>query len=138
MKKSILLLGFSITALCGLGQADIAGVFGHQRTAGRFCGWAPGLGSIPGSLEVRNDFNFPITFHTNNSQRLYIDNTVGAVLGNVGIGGAFNSFFRPYSLLHIAQDNYMNTAGSVRNWMAPGPPSTYATTSGTGMLISNG
>lgn len=82
--------------------------------------------------------NTPIRFGTFGNQRIYVDNTAGGVLGNVGIGSSFNPFFRPFSLLHIAQDNNINTAGSIRNWMAPGAPSTYANTTGTGMLISNG
>lgn len=140
MKKSILLLGFSITALCGFGQADIAGVLGHQRTAGRFCGWAPGLGSIPGSLEIRNDFNFPITFHTNGFQRLKLNHSVsydinGASGTNLsregylllGKNNNFSSTANPiykegaFSLLHLNGYNG-NTIDELgyRNWMQTG------------------
>lgn len=100
----------------------------------------PGLAitSANNFLGTTSTNNTPIRFGTFGNQRIYVDNTASGVLGNVGIGSSFNPFFRPFSLLHIAQDNNINTAGSIRNWMAPGAPSTYANTTGTGMLISNG
>jgi hypothetical protein len=57
MKKNILFLCCSAITINSFSQSDVSGPFlGHQRTAGRFCGWAPGLGSVAGSFDVKNEF----------------------------------------------------------------------------------
>jgi len=57
-----------------------------------------GFGFFAKPLEIRNDFNRPITLHTNSEQRMHISENVGVNQGFVGIG---NSFSAPQSRLHI-------------------------------------
>ena len=84
----------------GFGQSDVSGPFlGHQRQAGRFVGWSPGFGSVAGPLQIRNDFNEPITFHTNSAQRMHINGNVSAI--NQGFVGIGTNFTAPQSRLHI-------------------------------------
>lgn len=66
----------------------------------------------PATIGTNATWNSPLGFLTNGFQLLYIDNNAGGVLGNVGIGSSFNPFFRPFSLLHIAQDNNINTVSA--------------------------
>lgn len=54
-------------------------------------------GGAPKVLEIRNDFNLPIEFHTNGTQRMYIANG-GVTNGFIGIGSNFST---PFSLLHV-------------------------------------
>jgi hypothetical protein len=71
MKKSILILGCSLMTIHAFSQSDISGpFFGHQRTNARYVGWSPGLGSVAGPLDIRNDFNEPINLYTNGIQNL--------------------------------------------------------------------
>jgi hypothetical protein len=87
MKKLILILGCTLASLSTFGQADIAGFFGHQRTAVRFCGWSPGTGSVAGSFDLRNDFvNQPINFFAGGATPAFQRMTILGTNGNVGIG----------------------------------------------------
>jgi hypothetical protein len=86
------------------GQATQAN---NVRTPAAFVGWN-GLGPNAGPLEIRNDFNQPILFATNNFNRMIIDN--GAGFGNAGLNGGRISIgnnlpnnFAPQSRVHIHQ-----------------------------------
>jgi hypothetical protein len=86
------------------GQATQAN---NVRTPAAFVGWN-GLGPNAGPLEIRNDFNQPILFATNNFNRMIIDN--GAGVGNAGLNGGRISIgnnlpnnFVPQSRVHIHQ-----------------------------------
>src|ERR1700741_5379242 len=59
-----------------------------------FVGWN-GLG-VSRPLQIRNDFNEPITMSTTGTQHLYIAN--GSNAGRIGIGPSFSA---PQSLLHL-------------------------------------
>ncbi len=78
-------------------------VMGNVRPPGTpYLGW-DGTGIFPGSLEIRNNFNQPIDFYTNNSAtpRMRI-----ASAGWVGIGSS-----NPSSVLHL---NKVNTGEMFR------------------------
>ncbi len=70
-------------------------------------------GGAPKVLEIRNDFNLPIEFHTNGTQRMYIANG-GATNGFVGIGSNFST---PASLLHVNGTN--NNTGNLFETTGP-------------------
>ncbi len=63
-----------------------------------FNGW-DGTGLNPGSLEIRNNFNRPIKFFTNTSQRATIDS-----LGNFGVG-----ILVPTVRLHVKDNSSLVT-----------------------------
>ncbi|MCB9360670.1 MAG: tail fiber domain-containing protein [Flavobacteriales bacterium] len=106
MKKSILILGCSLISIYGFSQADIANpVFGHQRTNIRYLGWTPGPGSVPGPLDIRNDFNEPINISTNGIQRVLVDNGAGGfAAGRVAMGNNLPNNFAAQDRLHLHQN----------------------------------
>ncbi len=106
MKKTILLVGCSLMVMYSLAQSSTSGPgIGHQRQAGRYLGWAPGNGSVPGSLEIRNDFNEPITMHTNGIPRALIQGGAGGNnAGQMALGNNLPANFNPTSRLHLHQD----------------------------------
>ncbi len=109
MKKSILLLGCSLMTIYGFSQSSISGPgVGHQRQAGRYVGWAPGNNSVAGPLEIRNDFNQPISFHTSGVQRMIITQQ-----GRVGIGAQ-----APTTLLQV--DGQPLITGDLFRTIGPG------------------
>ncbi len=78
--KSFALLTSLLIALNCISQSDVAGPFlGHQRIAGRYVGWSPTpLGSVSGSLDIRNDFPAqPINFFSGGSPLIRM-----TILGN--------------------------------------------------------
>jgi len=115
MKKAILLFVFSLAIICGFSQSDVSGPFiGHQRQAGRFCGWSPGLGSIAGPLDVRNDFNNHIAFFTagaNNTRMRIFGNGLSSSCpqgGGVGINpNPANPIVAPGSFLHMGFTTFL-------------------------------
>jgi len=68
MKTKLLFLNFLLlSSLIAFSQATVPT---NTRTLPlQFLGWGGGLA---GPLEIRNDFNQPITFHTNGTQRMRI------------------------------------------------------------------
>jgi hypothetical protein len=104
MTKTTLILGCMLGTLHSFSQSDVSGLLGHQRAAGRYVGWDPTiLGSVAGSLDVRNDFaGQPINFFTGGSavsnQRMIINGSTGTTTGFVGIGRGFTA---PQSLLYL-------------------------------------
>jgi hypothetical protein len=129
MKKLIPLL--SLLLMCNIGLSQSWQGTGNPPCPGPQC-----VGTTTNFIGTDVANNIPIRIGTFGNQRLYIDNTAGGVLGNVGIGSLFGTFFRPVSMLHIAQDNGIFSFGSTRPWMSPGLVNTVL--GGTGMLISNG
>lgn len=84
MKKTTLLSVSLALALQTFSQSDVSGPgIGHQRQPGRYVGWTPGLGSIPGDLQIRNNFNQPINLFTNNIWRASITTNNGLTNTNL-------------------------------------------------------
>jgi hypothetical protein len=88
MKRShFVLVGALLAKLTSFAQSDVAGLIGHYRQPGYYVGWTPSIipgQSIPGDLQIRNDFTFPINIGTNN--KLFARFTVLNALGG-GIPG---------------------------------------------------
>jgi len=67
----------------------------------QFLGWNAG---IPGPLNIRNDFNQPIWFGTNNFRRMVIDNgNLGPAGGQIAMGNNLPGGFAPSARLHLHQ-----------------------------------
>ncbi len=90
MKKATLLSISLALTLNTFSQSDVAGPgIGHQRIPGFYVGWTPGFLSVPGPLDIRNNFSGPgqpINFFTTNIQRV-------TILGNTNLFGTANSGF---------------------------------------------
>jgi len=119
-------LSFSILSMlyfCNLSysQSDVAGPTGHLRVPGYFVGWSPGLGSVAGPLDIRNDFTQPIDFWTNSFRRMRItDGGSGQNLGRIAMGNNLPTNFTPLSRLHLHQDAGINSIRFTTNNMAGG------------------
>ena len=89
MKKLIILLLVLTRTFIVFSQSDVAGIpFGHQRLAGRYVGWSPlAPGSVSGDLQIRNDFNQPINFFTNSTQKAQFTVSTGIPAGLFGAAG---------------------------------------------------
>ena len=107
-------------------QSDVSGIgLGHLRTSNAFyVGWTPGLGSIPGTLDVRNDFNDNINFFTGTTvaQRMTILGAPGFNQGFVGIGGLLTN---PQWRLDVQDNtnitnNYNSVAGAPNGYRING------------------
>lgn len=91
MKKQIIIL-LSILAMIPISnqcysQATVANIGGNVRVNGYFLGW-DNTGTS-GSLEIRNDFQNPINFLTNNGgKRMKIQSDGNIILGAYGVGGS--------------------------------------------------
>ncbi|MBV6461599.1 MAG: hypothetical protein HJHJAOHD_01729 [Flavobacteriales bacterium] len=118
-----ILCPFSILCLylCGYSQSDVAGPTGHLRVPGYFVGWTPGIGSIPGPLDIRNDFTQPIDFWTNSFRRMRItDGGTGNAAGRIAMGNNLPVGFTPLSRLHLHQTAAVNAIRFTTDNMAGG------------------
>ena len=64
-----------------------------------FLGWGGAGPGGPKTLEIRNNYNLPIEFYTNSTQRMHINPDFSPT--NQGFIGMGNSFSAPQSRLHI-------------------------------------
>jgi hypothetical protein len=125
MKKTILLSVIITFAMNAFSQSDVAGIFGHQRQAGRFVGWSPGvLGSVAGSLDVKNEFaNQPINFFAGGAGAAFQRMTINGTTGFVGIGP--NSLAPTFQLgvdnnININTNTYANNTNNTLGYRING------------------
>ena len=121
MKKTILLLFCSAITINGFSQSDVSGPgVGHRRAAGRFVGWSPGLLSVAGSLDVKNEFvNEHINFFAGGSTAAFQRMTILGTTGFVGVG---NNFTTPLNLVDV-RDGNINIGQGIAGNIAASPQS---------------
>ncbi len=74
-----------------------------------FLGW-DGTG-VPRPLEIRNNFNRPITMHTNSIQRaIFRQGNTTSAAGRVAFGNNLPANFIPRSRLHLHHDDISNVS----------------------------
>ncbi len=124
-----LLLGALL--LCSVTMAGQASVPGNGGAAGAFLGWNAGANQV---LEVRNDANQPIEWSTDATRRMLLQETTtygigsfpnqvknGSLLLCPKVDGFYNNGANgPFSLLHLAADDYNAQQASYRPWMNVG------------------
>lgn len=127
--RRISLLIFTITIGCisqSFAQSSRSGVGGNMRAATPdYLGWDNT--GIAGSLQIRNDFNQPIQFHTNGVQRMHInENLTGyTYLGNnIPVNGYIGIGVNPTQIVSrftITGGNNSGFGGAgIRPWMQTG------------------
>ncbi|TNE52715.1 MAG: hypothetical protein EP338_14575, partial [Bacteroidetes bacterium] len=91
MKKSILLSSVASLLLGTISFGQVTSAGNNSIVPPQFLGFN-GVGPVK-NLDIRNNFNRPINFFTNNLQRISLTNT-----GSFALGLNFNN---PLSLMHI-------------------------------------
>ena len=103
MKKSLLLGAVASLFLGTAINAQVTSPTNVSTPPPQFVGFN-GVG-VPEELQIRNDFNLPISFHTNGIQRILVDNGGGGfAAGRVAMGNNLPNNFAARDRLHLHQN----------------------------------
>lgn len=120
--KKITLLGAVVFLLYGttaFGQSSFATT--NSLIPPQFLGFNGTGPGGPKTLEIRNNYNLPITMFTNGVQRMKItDGGSGQNLGRIAMGNNLPNNFTPLSRLHLHQDAGINSIRFTTDNMAGG------------------